>query len=627
MFAPTARHVALAIVFLTIASAGARAATINVNPTDSYTKIEGAGPGDEVVIAPGTYKYRVFLTQQAPSTKPIIIRAADPTNPPVWDLSAGYVESAPGSYTGGDRGRGCWQLSGATNIHISGLVISGCHNSTANSAGLRYYEGTSGIVLSDVVFRANDNGLTGGSQSSEIEVEFCEFDSNGTLLASDSSPSHNIYIFGGNFTLRYSYVHDPVQAQNFHIRAQQSVIEYNWFARAKSYEGDLMTSDDYDGSGTFTQSMIFRGNIVFQGTSQSNGSQIIAVFNDTMMGGVTLNVTLLYNTFVGPTGGHAAVVHLSNQDGTPMSAELDDNLLVGIDSAVAVETSSTAHVGGTHNWLPTGVNATGLSETVFGSNPMFNNAAAEDFTLAAGSTAIGAALGTGIAAPDREYYKNETVSRMYRMRLTALDIGAFESGTTGSGFGPYGAIGGTDGGVGGSGGTGGFLGTGGFWWDTGGSAAGTSGGTGGSGGGHAGGAPGTGGTHTGGASGSGGTAAGGHGGSSGGSGGSRTGGTSGAGGSHTGGTWATGGSHAGGSGGSGGQPTATGGTPGSGGGAAGVGGGVGGHGPGGSPMAGAPGSGNGNGCSCTTGGSTPGPVGLLLIVAGAVLTRRRARRR
>ena len=33
----------------------------------------------------------------------------------------------------------------------------------------------------------------------------------------------NIYIYGGDFTLRYSYVHDPVQAQNFHIRAQTSV--------------------------------------------------------------------------------------------------------------------------------------------------------------------------------------------------------------------------------------------------------------------------------------------------------------------------------------------------------------------------------------------------------------------
>jgi len=165
-------RLATTLATLLMASATARAATINVGPSDSYAKIEAAGPGDEVVIAPGTYKFRVYLTQQAPINKPIVIRAADPTNPPVWDLSAGLVENAPGSYTAGDKGRGCWQLSGATNIHISGLVITGCHNASANSAGLRYYEGTSGIILSDVVFRGNDNGLTGGSQSSQIEVDF-----------------------------------------------------------------------------------------------------------------------------------------------------------------------------------------------------------------------------------------------------------------------------------------------------------------------------------------------------------------------------------------------------------------------------------------------------------------------
>ncbi len=299
---------ALAGLLLALGGTAARAATINVGPTDSYAKIEGAQPGDEVVIAPGTYKFRVYLTQAASSTKPILIHAADPMNPPVWDLGSTVVESAPGSYTAGDRGRGCWQFSGATNIHVSGLVITGCHNASANSAGIRYYNGSTGIVLSDIVFRDNDNGLTGGSQDSEISVEFCEFDSNGTLLASSSAPSHNIYIYGGTFVLRYSYAHDPIQGQNFHIRAQRSTIEYNWFARAKSYQGDLMTDDDYDGSSTFIQQMLFRGNVVFQGTTQTNASQIIAVYNDAGADGLTLNVTLAYNTFVGPTGGHAALV-------------------------------------------------------------------------------------------------------------------------------------------------------------------------------------------------------------------------------------------------------------------------------------------------------------------------------
>lgn len=435
-------------------SGSARATTINVAPGDSYAKIEGAKPGDEVVIGPGTYGFRVYLTQKAPADQPIIIRAADPANPPVWDLSAGLVENAPGSYTAGDRGRGCWQLSGATNIQISGLVITGCHNADANSAGLRYYQGTRGILLSNVAFRGNDNGLTGGSQASQITVEFCEFDANGTLQASSSAPSHNIYVYGGDFTLRYSFVHDPVQAQNFHIRAQQSVLEYNWFARAASYAGDLMTDDDYDGSGTFTQSMLFRGNVIVQGTAQSNTSQIIAVYNDAGAAGLTLNVTLLYNTFVGPTGGRAALVHLSNADGTTMNAELDDNLIAGTTAATHVEMTSAGKVTGTHNWLPTGADATGLAATVFGASPGFTNAAQEDFTLASGSSAVGAAMALPTGAPDHEYFRDETVTRMYRLRTTARDIGAFESTTAGGGVGPGGgATGATgSGGANGSGG-------------------------------------------------------------------------------------------------------------------------------------------------------------------------------
>jgi len=558
----------LASLLLLVAATSARAATINVGPADSYAKIEAAQPGDEVVVAPGTYKFRVYLTQQATPGKPILIHAADPMNPPVWDLSSTLVESAPGSYTASDRGRGCWQFSGATNIHVSGLVITGCHTAGANSAGVRYYNGSSGIVLSDIVFRDNDNGLTGGSQDSEITVEFCEFDANGTLLASSSSPSHNIYIYGGTFTLRYSYAHDPIQGQNFHIRAQTATLEYNWFARAKSYQGDLMTDDDDDGSGRFTQQMLLRGNVIFQGTTQSNASQIIAVYNDAGVSGLTLNVTLVYNTFVGPTGasnGHAALVHLSNADGTTMSAELDDNLIVGAGAATSIEDTTAGKVSGTHNWVSATTSATGLTGTIAEADPMFKDAANEDFTPGPGSAAIGAAsesIGNSLL-PTAEYYRNETVARLYRPRASAHDIGAFESTTSGAAMGPYGPAGAPASGQAGTSGTrGGSPGT----------AGGRAGGPGG-----AAGRPGAGGI-----------------------GGARTTGT---GGFHNGGAWGTGGHLSGGAG-----------APG---GAAGM--------PAGPGVGGAAGGGGGGGgCSCAIAGSPTGS-GLVLGLLGALALARRRR--
>jgi hypothetical protein len=449
-----ARHsgrLALACVLAAFAGA-AYGATIEVTPADSFAKIEGAKPGDEVSIAPGTYKFRVYLQTKATSAQPIVIHAKDPANPPVWDLNGSTVEAAPGSYTAGDRGRGCWQFSGAENIQVSGIVITGCHNAGFNSAGVRYYQASKGIKLSNVVFRDNDNGLTGGSQDSEITVEYCEFDSNGNLSASASAPSHNIYIYGGTFSLRYSYAHDPIQGQNFHIRAHDAVIEYNWFSRAKSYEGDLMTDDDNDGSTAATQNMTLRGNLIVQGSTQSNTSQIVSVYNDAGAANLTLKVKLLYNTFVGTSGGRAALVHLSNADATSMSAELDDNIIYGTSRPTLVEDAANGKVTGQNNWLMTGADATGLTGSVTGTDPKFTSVAQNDFTLAAGSPAIGAALTSIAGLPDHEYYKDETVTRQYRLRASAKDIGAFESTTQGSGIGPAGgaATGGTGGSTGGT---------------------------------------------------------------------------------------------------------------------------------------------------------------------------------
>lgn len=455
-------------------------ATIMVGPQDDYKKIEAAKPGDEVVIAPGTYKFRVFLQQKGTQQNPVIIRAQDPNNKPVWDLTGTFVENAPGSYSAGDRGRGCWQLSGATNIQISGIVFKGCSTAGSfNSAGIRYYNGSS-LYLKHCLFQKNDNGLTGGSQDSTAVVEFSEFDSNGNTMA--SAPTHNIYIYGGTYTMRYSYLHDSTQGQNFHVRAHDALLEYNWFARPTSYSGDLMTNDDCT-QGPCTQNMTLRGNLILQGNPQNTG-QIIAVFNDNGISGVTMNLSMLWNTVVVSTQ-NAHVVHLSNADGTQMSAVVSNNLISGGAIPILIETMNKATSSGSNNWLPTGTPVGALTGTVFGTNP-FKNAAMKDFTLAMGSNAIGAANMAVMGAPDREYFQNETVARMYRARLSVKDIGAFESTTTGQGIGPYGMmLPMMDGGTGTDGGNGG--GDGGGSGDGGGNGSGDGGGNGDGGGGGSGG--------------------------------------------------------------------------------------------------------------------------------------------
>lgn len=401
------------------------AATITIAPTDDYKKIEAAQPGDEVVIAPGTYKFLVYLQQKASAQNPIRIHAQDPKNPPVWDLNGTILDNAPGSYTAGDRGRGCWQLSGATGIVIESIVFQNCRNTDNDAAGIRYYEGSE-VTIRDCLFKNNDDGLTGGTQDSTALVEFSEFDGNGNTSA--SAPTHNIYIYGGTYTMRYSYLHDPTQGQNFHVRATQALIESNWFAHGMSYEGDLMTNDDYSGAGPYVQNMIFRGNVIVEGNPQNHG-QIIAVYNDTGVANLTMNVQVINNTVVAaaPQG---ALVHLSNADHTKMSAVISNNVLTVSTTAFKIEDAANATVSGQNNWFLTGTQVGPLSGSIIGSDPQFAA------SYRPGPPLIGAA-GSVQNTPITEYYLDDKTTRMYRVRNSVKDIGAFESTTTGPGIGPY----------------------------------------------------------------------------------------------------------------------------------------------------------------------------------------------
>ncbi|HEX4263584.1 MAG TPA: hypothetical protein VH597_04530 [Verrucomicrobiae bacterium] len=428
--------VGLAFVISTGGMMMPRAATINVTTNDNYTKIESAKAGDEVLISPGKYAFRVYLTQQASPTNPIVIRALDPANPPVWDFTNTLVENAPGSYGAGDRGRGGWQFSGASGYKISGIVFRNCRTASFNSAGIRYYNTTTNLCIKDCLFNLDDNGLTGGTQNSEATVEFCEFNANGNTNASSSAPTHNIYVYGGDLTMRYCYVHDPVQGQNFHIRCHNAVLEYNWFARANAYEGDLMSDDDFSGSGPFVQTMTLRGNVFVQKNSPLNNSQVIAMFNDASLTNLTLNVRAIFNTFVG-NGGSAAFVHVSNADHTQMNAELSDNIISDTTRPYLIEYPATGTVTGQNNWLKTNATIGALTGSVQSASPGFRNAATQDYTLTNASACIGAASTSVFGLPGKEYWLNEVTNRHWRIRAAARDIGAFESGSTNAPIGPY----------------------------------------------------------------------------------------------------------------------------------------------------------------------------------------------
>ncbi len=395
-----------------------------MTPDDDYSILEGARAGDVVEIQPGTYRFRVFLTADGTEAAPIEIRAADPENPPVWDLSGMRAENFPGSSTRGDRGRGCWQVTG-DHVHISGIVLQGCTTSSGNAAGIRALD-TDGLVIRDVLFRDNEVGLSGNGENTL--VEHCEFDGNGRR---SSPPQHNTYIYGGSITMRYNYMHDTRGGQNLHIRAVSSVIEYNWIARASNYEVDIMTNQ----SDSDAQEMIFRGNVLLTRADPENGGHVFALHNDSNRPGLRMTLRLIGNTILVESGSNPALVNVRDDRLVGAEVEMTNNVVVGTNRILRTREEDRTTIQGMANWLPDGAEDPGLMGTLTGGSPAFRNAGAMDFRPEPTSPLVGAAA-SGFALT-HEIAGEETMPMRFRFRERTMDIGALEHDTEGPTFGAY----------------------------------------------------------------------------------------------------------------------------------------------------------------------------------------------
>ena len=221
-----------------------------------------------------------------------------------------------------------------------------------------------------------------------------------------------------------------MHGQNFHLRCRDCLLEYNWIARAQNYEGDLMTT----ATGA-TQKLVMRGNVIVQGAKPENNSFIIAPFNDDPTAtNLSFEVDLYSNTII-VNGGGATLLMFNNKDIATSKGVLANNAVLGNMVPYGATSLGTATFSGSNNWLMTGATPTAaLTGTVFGSSASLDTR----YRPLPGSPLIGAADPSVTPAPTNEYFQDEVVTRMSRPRLTAKDIGAFESTTMGPG--------GTDGG-------------------------------------------------------------------------------------------------------------------------------------------------------------------------------------
>ena len=415
-YARTPFNPALLLGTVLTESATPTACDITIVPGSSYADLEAANPGQTVCIAPGTYHFRVLLDKNGTAGQPITIRALDPDHRPVFDYTGwtnGWVDGVPpfpGSYMGNDAYRSAWRVEGSYYT-IDGIVIQNANNAGNpdfdNTAGLRYLN-SSHLTVRNCLFRANDMGIQGGG--SQTVIEYSEFASNGYA---GSDQSHNIYILGAdNFTLRHSYSHDSIGGQNFHIRARNATLAYNWFQNAADYEGDMMTNQaNYDPGITGTQSLLLLGNVFVQNAQPANQTKFITLYNDdSSVAKPTFNLTALWNTFIfnDAYAYGAGVIKFSTATLAGGSIVFSNNVVGGSDPAVArgaiITDGGTGSLSqsGAGNFFLSGFSGqtSGLLASIFASDPKFTDPLHSDYRLQPGSPATGLAVTSVSPSPD-----------------------------------------------------------------------------------------------------------------------------------------------------------------------------------------------------------------------------------
>lgn len=373
-----------------------------------------------MLLAPGVYRYRVRLT--ADGAAPVVIRAADPLDPPVFDYSGKDVLGWPGSDP--QETRGAWRIDGRYEVHD--VVIRGAHTTAGETACLRI-TGPSHVLVSGVEARDCDLGIELGAghlDAQHVRIWGC--------------PAGGFVAYGGTFTLRYSHISGGVW--NVYTDGAGCIIENNRFERCGNNPLFLSTCQygcGSTGTASITATQLVRGNVVVLDPQQSNLSLAVVVIGHGASSDATgfvdrLQVQLVANTFIGVPGAPTVALTCATSQGTDFEVLASDNVFADMAEDVAISDPLRTRVTGTHNWFSSGSTLTVLTDSALGADPGLDS----DFRPRASSPLVGAAEPLGALAPSREYYLNDVVSAQYRPRASTHDIGAFELATSGPGFGP-----------------------------------------------------------------------------------------------------------------------------------------------------------------------------------------------
>lgn len=456
------------------------AVTYNVGPGQPLSTIGAVpwatlGPGDIVRIhwRSTPYAEKWVLCRQGASGNPITIQGVPDTATGALPVitGAGAVTATGLNYWG--ENRGILKIGGANTptdtmpqwIVVENLEFRSAHPSytftdDAGTSGVAYASNASGIFVEKVkhlivrncTFTDCGNGFfvapgtvggTGNPNLTEdVYLGYCYIHGNGI---SASAFEHNSYCECNGIVYeynRYGPLRSGANGNALKDRSANCVVRYNWI-ESGNRQLDLVEAD---GSGIQTlagyNTTYVYGNILIEPNGAGN-SQIIHYGGDNGTTSTYRKGTLyLYNnTIVSTRTGNTTLIRLSTNSET---CDCRNNVIyVSAAGSFLGLIDDTGVLNFRNNWLKTGFvsshsggsmqgTVNNLGGNVVGSSPGFLNEAAQDFSLAAGSTCINA--GTALAAAvlpthdvTRHYVKHQ--QGQARPSDATFDIGAFEVGT------------------------------------------------------------------------------------------------------------------------------------------------------------------------------------------------------
>jgi len=412
-------------------------ATIRVSPDAGYQPIEAAQPGDEVVLAPGTYRFRLALTVSGTPSNPIVIRGEDPTQPPLFDYSGADLQSFAGSNAGFHPGRGAWDVSGS-DLEFRSIAFRGAVTDGPTAAAAIRFSGGERHRVSELRVEECEGGVE--NVAGALLVENSRFHRNGT---------HFPMFGGGPFTARGNLLTDATE-WNYYLAGSDALFEANWMSRSGGFAG-LIDECAYGCGGTGVQplarAIVFRGNVFVQSATQRPNSSfffgVLGSGNPSADGtGLTQPnvVTFSHNTFVGalPTPTTAMVINAGAAHQT--TVRVLGNAWTGFATLVSELSARPAALETAGNWAADGIDTTGFVSVVRGPASSLSPA----LRPVSNSSLFGVATTDSTRVPQLEFNADESGPPGVVPRSSATTAGAFESSLFGA---PDGGRGDVDGGV------------------------------------------------------------------------------------------------------------------------------------------------------------------------------------